>query len=114
MLHSYYYTLLRHVHTRGGMLMRPLFYEFPHDPATYSIDRQFMIGPALLVTPVLAPGQGIVSGYGLSGIECFMGDSCLAPQKLNPNPRGVGEGTRIAWSSSCVERGTISVDSAGE
>ena len=36
--------------------MRPLFVDFPGDPAAGTIDDQFMLGPDLLVAPILAAG----------------------------------------------------------
>lgn len=33
-------------------MMRPLFVEFPSDPAVWNIDTQYMLGPSLLVAPV--------------------------------------------------------------
>ena len=37
-------------------LVRPLFFEFPEDESTYGIEDQFMLGPEILVAPVLHPG----------------------------------------------------------
>jgi alpha-D-xyloside xylohydrolase len=34
-------------------LVRPMWLEFPEDPATYHLDQQYMLGPDLLVAPVL-------------------------------------------------------------
>lgn len=39
------------------------FARFPKDNVTYGIDRQFLIGPAFLVTPVLDEGKIKVNGY---------------------------------------------------
>ncbi len=43
-------------HMRGIPPMRPLFFDFPADPATITIDDQFMFGPDLLVAPILEQG----------------------------------------------------------
>jgi alpha-D-xyloside xylohydrolase len=40
----------------GVPLVRPMALEYPHDPATRWIDTQFLLGPDLLVAPVLEPG----------------------------------------------------------
>lgn len=48
-------------------MWRPLWFEFSQDPRTHDIDRQFMVGPALLVSPVLAPGVGNLDAY----VEAF-------------------------------------------
>jgi len=49
----YWYTLFHHVHIRGGTVLRPLFFEFPSDANTYEIDKQVMLGPAFLISPVV-------------------------------------------------------------
>ena len=42
--------------------MRALAWEFPHDPTLAGADRQFFLGPAILVTPVLDQGATSVMG----------------------------------------------------
>ena len=49
----YAYTLHYRSHTIGETVVRPLFFEFPLDLVTHSIDTQFLFGPALLISPVL-------------------------------------------------------------
>lgn len=41
---------------------------FPSDVQTYGIDRQFLWGRSLLVTPVLDPGVDYVVGYFPQGV----------------------------------------------
>ena len=54
----YYYTKLFEVSLNGGSLFKPLFFEYPNDQKAYSKSEfTFMIGPALLVAPVLFPGN---------------------------------------------------------
>jgi len=60
---NYYYTLFYHAHSRGTTVARPLFFEFPTDPEVVAIDKQFFIGHALLITPVLEQGGVTVKGY---------------------------------------------------
>ncbi|NWU25668.1 LYAG glucosidase, partial [Dyaphorophyia castanea] len=57
------YTLFHHAHLQGDTVARPLFFEFPRDVATWELDRQFLWGRSLLVTPVLEPGVDSVTGY---------------------------------------------------
>ncbi len=60
----YYYTKLAEVSMNGGTLMRPLFFEFPGDEKAYSkAEYTFMIGPSLLVAPVLYPGAMLTYPY---------------------------------------------------
>lgn len=62
------YTLFHKSHLRGETVVRPLFFEFPQDLTTYAIDRQFLWGRSLLVTPVLDPGVDFVTGYFPKGV----------------------------------------------
>ncbi|XP_030067173.1 lysosomal alpha-glucosidase [Microcaecilia unicolor] len=57
------YTLFHRAHLFGETVVRPLFFEFPEDVETYSVDRQFLWGRSLLVTPVLDAGIDSVTGY---------------------------------------------------
>lgn len=52
-----YLWFLAHQAAEEGLpLMRAMLLEFPHDPTAYFIDSQYMLGPDLLVAPVLSPG----------------------------------------------------------
>jgi alpha-glucosidase len=59
----YMYTLFYSAHTTGSTVMRALAWEFPNEPSLASIDNQFLLGPAILVTPVL--GQGLTEAKGV-------------------------------------------------
>ncbi|XP_064476305.1 maltase-glucoamylase-like [Ornithodoros turicata] len=52
---AYLYTCYCKISTEGGTLIRPLSFEFPLDRETYGISEQFMIGPAVLISPILEP-----------------------------------------------------------
>ena len=61
----YYYTLFykasRPVTSNpSATVTRPLFFEFPHDLMTHYIDTQFMVGSALLISPVLEEGKELL------------------------------------------------------
>lgn len=43
-------------HEHGVPVMRPMLMEFPDDPAVAHLDRQYMLGPDILVAPVFDPG----------------------------------------------------------
>jgi alpha-glucosidase (family GH31 glycosyl hydrolase) len=42
--------------------VRPMFFEFD-DPKLLPVEEQFMVGPSLLVTPVLHEGKTAVTGF---------------------------------------------------
>lgn len=58
----YIYTTFYLSHSTGSTTMRALAWEFPNEPWLADADRQFMLGDALLVTPVLAEGATSVDG----------------------------------------------------
>lgn len=59
----YLYTLFWRAHTRGETVARPLFFEFVRDNVTFPIDQQFMLGPAIMIAPILNPGVKTVRAY---------------------------------------------------
>jgi hypothetical protein len=42
--------------------VRALFYEFLDEPELFTMDRQWLVGSDILVTPVLTPGASTVEG----------------------------------------------------
>ncbi|XP_057698351.1 lysosomal alpha-glucosidase [Corythoichthys intestinalis] len=71
------YTLFHHAHAKGHTVARPLIFEFPKDTKTYKIDKQFLWGRSLLVTPVLEPAVDFVEGYFPEGLwyDYYTGDA---------------------------------------
>lgn len=59
----YLYTLFYLAHNTGSTVLRALAWEFPHDPSLANVETQFFLGPAILVTPVLA--QGATTAHGV-------------------------------------------------
>lgn len=59
---NYMYTLFYYAHTSGETVMRALAWEFPKDASLRSTYSQFMLGPSILVTPVLEPNVDYVRG----------------------------------------------------
>lgn len=59
----YLYTLMYEAHTKGTTVVRPMLHEFVNDEKTWDIDRQFLWGSALLITPALEEGVTVVKGY---------------------------------------------------
>ncbi|KAK2727592.1 hypothetical protein QYM36_008166, partial [Artemia franciscana] len=49
----YIYTLFYEAHIKGSTVVRPLFHEFPRDRRALTIDTQFLLGSAFLVSPIL-------------------------------------------------------------
>lgn len=58
----YLLSAAREVTDRGTPVMRPMLLEFPDDPATGHLDRQYMLGRDLLVAPVFT-AEGDVELY---------------------------------------------------
>ncbi|MEI7032678.1 alpha-xylosidase [Streptomyces pratensis] len=61
-LMPYLYGAAVEAHTTGVPVMRPMLLEFPDDPACRTLDRQYMLGPDLLVAPVFT-ADGEVEYY---------------------------------------------------
>ncbi|MEU4293458.1 alpha-xylosidase [Kribbella sp. NPDC026596] len=61
-LMPYLMTAAAEAHHDGVPMMRPMILEFPDDPAVAHLDRQYMLGPDLLVAPVMS-WDGEVSFY---------------------------------------------------
>jgi alpha-D-xyloside xylohydrolase len=53
-LMPYLITAAEEAHTDGTPMMRPMVLEFPTDPGVAYLDRQYMLGPDLLVAPVMS------------------------------------------------------------
>ena len=62
-LRPYIHEQMHQASVRGLPPMRPLFVDFPADPTAWGVDDQFMLGPDILVAPVLAAGQSERSAY---------------------------------------------------
>lgn len=59
----YFYSTMYDAHAEGAMFSRALWMNFPSDEIALSIDRQFMIGDYLLISPVLDQGATSVGAY---------------------------------------------------
>ncbi|MER7169935.1 alpha-xylosidase [Streptomyces mesophilus] len=61
-LMPYLYGAAAQAHGAGVPLMRPMLLEFPDDPTARALDRQYMLGPDVLVAPVFS-ADGDVEFY---------------------------------------------------
>jgi alpha 1,3-glucosidase len=52
----YWYTLFYEAYMTGAPTMRPIWFEYPADSATFAMDDQWLVGSDLLVKPVTARG----------------------------------------------------------
>uniref|UniRef100_F1SRR8 Maltase-glucoamylase 2 (putative) n=1 Tax=Sus scrofa TaxID=9823 RepID=F1SRR8_PIG len=59
----YLYTLMHKAHVEGSTVVRPLLHEFTKDATTWDIDQQFMLGPAVLISPVLESNTFQILAY---------------------------------------------------
>lgn len=55
-LRPYIRECMRQASENGSPVMRPLFYDFPGDPASWEVEDSYMFGPDLLVSPVMEAG----------------------------------------------------------
>ena len=71
------YTLFADASRYGTPPIKALFYEFTNEPELFAVDKQFMIGNALLVTPVLHPNVTAVQGSRPESSRFFISLSVL-------------------------------------
>ncbi len=64
----YLYTLFYQANTVGATVARALWMNFPADTTALSISSQFMLGNAILVSPVLTQGANSVDAYFPQGL----------------------------------------------
>jgi alpha-D-xyloside xylohydrolase len=56
-LMPYIYAQAKDSSARGYPMVRPLFFEYPNDPGSWTIDDEYMFGSDLLVAPMFASGD---------------------------------------------------------
>jgi alpha-glucosidase len=59
----YWYALFEESSRTGSPILRPMLWEFQHDQETHALSHQAMLGPWLLVAPVLQPDASVRSVY---------------------------------------------------
>jgi len=96
----------RVAHEDGVPVMRPMLLEFPDDPTAAVLDRQYMLGPSLLVAPVFDASQ--VTYYVPEGTWTSLldGSSVTGPQWVREThgfdslPLLVRPGSIITWGAT--------------
>lgn len=58
-----WYTLFYEHYVYGVPVVRPLFYQYPEDPAVVDIDNQLLVGDRILVRNIAQPGVSSVNLY---------------------------------------------------
>ncbi|QUL57138.1 glycoside hydrolase family 31 protein [Paenibacillus tritici] len=84
-LKPYIRGLMEAAHEKGTPPMRPLFYDFPQDPAAWDVEDQYMFGPDLLVAPVLSEGERARKVYlpsGASWTHVYSGETFAGGQAV--------------------------------
>lgn len=106
----YWYTLFWKAHTNGETVLRALSWNFPDEELLKSVDNQFMLGPDILITPVLAPllreAKGVFPGVGsgtrwydwytLEDVHAQAGENVTLSAELEHIPVHVRGGSIIA------------------
>ncbi|MBA2395907.1 MAG: DUF5110 domain-containing protein [Ktedonobacteraceae bacterium] len=52
----YLYNLFHEASRNGSPIIRPLFYQYPDDPAVYEVEDAYLVGDALLTAPICVEG----------------------------------------------------------
>lgn len=100
-LRPYIRSLMQAAHETGAPVMRPLYYDFPADPAAARVEDCYMFGPDLLVAPVMEAGVTARQVYlpaGCTWTDAFTGESypggqtATVPAPLDVIPVMVREG----------------------
>ncbi|MCX5400979.1 alpha-xylosidase [Streptomyces sp. NBC_00102] len=105
-LMPYLYGAAAEAHRTGVPMMRPMLLEFPDDPATRTLDRQYMLGPDLLVAPVFS-AEGEVEYYVPEGTwtHLLTGETVTGPvwrqetHGFDSLPLYVRPGAVLPWGS---------------
>ena len=90
-LSDYRLSLMAQAETEGAPLVRGLMFEVPEDERAWTIEDQFMLGPDVLLAPVVESGQAERSLYLPEGtwVHAVSGDSYEGPADVTvPAPIG--------------------------
>ena len=84
-IRPYVRRLMRQAHETGAPVMRPLFYDFPKDPAAARTEDCYMFGPDLLVAPVMEAGvttRTIYLPLGATWKDAYTGEIYAGGQRV--------------------------------
>lgn len=92
-LRPYLRAQMQAAHESGAPVMRPLFYDFPQDRAAWQVEDSYMLGPDLLVSPVMEAGvaeRNIYLPQGTAWRDAWTGQVYEGGQTVTvPAPIGV-------------------------
>ena len=103
-LRPYIMDQMRLASEEGAPPMRPLFFDFAHDEACWEVDDQFMLGPALLVAPVIveqATSRDVYLPVGATWTDAWTdevregGQSITVEAPINRIPLFLRDGARL-------------------
>jgi alpha-D-xyloside xylohydrolase len=103
-LKPYLLAVMRAAHEEGLPPMRSYFLEFPDDPASWTVQDAYLLGPDLLVAPVLEPGATTRTVYlpagaawtdAWTGEEYEGGGTVTVPAPLERIPLFLRDGARL-------------------
>jgi alpha-D-xyloside xylohydrolase len=72
-------------HVNGTPPMRPVYFDFPKDPSAANLVDQFMLGPDLLVAPIVTQGADSREVYlpeGAQWVDAWTGEECPGGQRV--------------------------------
>jgi alpha-D-xyloside xylohydrolase len=84
-LRDYTRGLMKDAHEKGSPIIRPLFYDFPEDSHSWSVEDQYMYGAKYLCAPILYAGQKKRSVYLPPGQWTFFPDGSIQVDDENKN-----------------------------
>jgi alpha-glucosidase (family GH31 glycosyl hydrolase) len=99
----YLYTLFYNANSAGETVARALWMNFPTDATALSVDKQFMLGKAILVSPVLDQGVTSVNAYFPQQLWYNFADRSLAVDASNGG----------VWKTLSAPLTTVNVHIAG-
>ena len=115
----YHYSVAWMVSDAGSTFMRALPMDFPGDAAAHGVSDQYMLGPALLVSPVTTPGASSRAVYlpqGAAWVDFWTGESLAggqtveAPAPIDRIPLHVRAGSIVPFGPELQWTGEMPAD----